>query len=75
MADEGDGIIADGQMPEDVVGPLLQMAILTHETYSAFLESGFKSNQALALTMKTLEASLYNEQNSYGELDLDEDDY
>lgn len=77
MADESNEPMAEDDMPPDVVSPLEQMAIVTHETFVAFLRSGFKENHALALTMKTLELSIMH--NFYGddelqELDLDEDE-
>lgn len=77
MADESNEPMAEDEMPPDVITPLEQMAITTHETYVAFLRSGFKEKQALGLTMKTLELSIMH--NLYGEdelqeLDLDEDE-
>lgn len=77
MADESNEPMAEDEMPPDVVSPLEQMAIVTHETFTAFLRSGFKENHALALTMKTLELTIMHEY--YGseelqELDLDEDE-
>jgi hypothetical protein len=77
MADESNEPMAEDEMPPDVVSPLEQMAIVTHETFVAFLRSGFKENHALALTMKTLELSIMNEfynAEDLQELDLDEDE-
>jgi hypothetical protein len=77
MADDSSEPMAEDDMPPDVVSPLEQMAIVTHETYAAFLRSGFKENQALGLTMKTLELSIMNEfytSDELQELDLDEDE-
>jgi hypothetical protein len=76
MADESNEPVAEDELPPDVVSPLEQMAIVTHETYVAFVRAGFKENQALALTMKTLEMSIMNEYSyqEYEELDLDEDE-
>lgn len=74
MADEhGEPIDYDG-LPPQVVSPLEQLAIVTHESYLAFLNAGFKEKQAIAFTMKTLELSYYHEEYSYEELDLDEDE-
>lgn len=59
----------------DVISPLEQMAIVTHETFMAFIMAGFKEQHALALTMKTLELSILDSQGYvYEELDLDEDE-
>ena len=76
MADESSDPMAEDELPPDVVSPLETMAIVTHETYVAFVRAGFKENQALALTMKTLEMSIMNEYSyhEYEELDLDEDE-
>lgn len=77
MADESDEPMAEDEMPPDVVSPLEQMAIVTHETYMAFVRSGFKRGQALTLTMKTLELNFMNgfyEEEDLQELDLDEDE-
>jgi hypothetical protein len=76
MADDFDDFEAEDEMPPAVVSPLLQMAIVTHETYSAFVDAGFKENQALALTMKTLELTIYAEYSieDFEELGLEEDE-
>lgn len=76
MADESEEPMAEDELPPDIVSPLEQMAIVTHETYVAFVRSGFRENQALALTMKTMELSIYAEYAGYEieELDLDEDE-
>ena len=76
MADEYNEPQAEDELPPDVVSPLEQMAIVTHETFMAFLRSGFREKQAMALTMKTLELSIYAEfaGYEYEELDLDEDE-
>lgn len=76
MAEESNEPMAEDEMPPDVVSPIEQMAIVTHETYSAFVRAGFRENQAMALTMKTLELSIMNEYSyeEYEELDLDEDE-
>lgn len=69
MADESEEM-AEDNLPPDVVSPLEQMAIVTHETFVAFMHAGFKENHALALTMKTLEISIMNQY--YDDLDLEE---
>lgn len=76
MADEANEPTASDELPPEVVSPLEQMAIVTHETYSAFVNAGFDMRQAMALTMKTLELSIYAEYQGYEyeELDLDEDE-
>lgn len=76
MADESEQPMAEDELPPEVVSPIEQMAIVTHETYSAFVRAGFRDNQAMALTMKTLELSIYAEYSGYEfeELDLDEDE-
>lgn len=76
MADESEELQPEDELPPEVVSPLEQMAIVTHETFVAFARAGFKENQALALTMKTLELSIYAEYAGYDfeELDLDEDE-
>lgn len=76
MADESEQPMAEDELPPDVVSPIEQMAIVTHETYSAFVRAGFRDRQAMALTMKTLELSIYAEYSTYEfeELDLDEDE-
>lgn len=75
MADENEPI-GDDSIPPDLFSPLEQMAIVTHETFVAFARAGFTENQALALTMKTLELSYMNglEFQDLQELDLDEDE-
>lgn len=76
MADESEQPEAQDEMPPEVVSPLEQMAIVTHETFSAFVRAGFREPQAMALTMKTLELSIYAEYAGYEfeELDLGEDE-
>jgi len=77
MADESSEPMAEDEMPADVVSPLEQMAIVTHETYMAFVRAGFKKGQSLTLTMKTLELNFMNEfyeEEDLQELDLDEDE-
>jgi hypothetical protein len=74
MADEHVDPNDNDELPLEVVSPLEQMAIVSHETYKAFMRAGFKAHQALELTIKTLELSYYNEEYSFEELDSDEDD-
>jgi len=76
MADESEQPEAEDELPPDVVSPLEQMAIVTHETYCAFVNAGFRKPQALALTMKTLEINAMSDYSfeEYEELDLDEDE-
>ena len=77
MAEESNGPMHEDDMPPNVVSPLEQMAIVTNETFLAFLRSGFKENHALALTMKALELSTMQEfydSEDLQELDLDEDE-
>lgn len=35
----------------EVISPLLEMAIVMHETYSAFMSAGFSEDQSLQLVM------------------------
>jgi hypothetical protein len=77
MAEESNEPMHEDDMPPNVVSPLEQMAIVTNETFLAFLRSGFKENHALALTMKALELSTmqqYYDSEDLQELDLDEDE-
>ncbi len=76
MADDFDNFETEDELPPTVVSPLLQMAIVTHETYTAFVDAGFKENQALALTMKTLEMTFYSEYSieDFEGLGLEEDE-
>lgn len=55
--------------------PLEQMAVIINETYLAFLKAGFNQNQALKLTMKSMEiGSMEADIAFYSDEDLDEDD-
>lgn len=64
------------QLPQEVITPLAQMAIATHETFMAFIDAGFSERQGMALTLKTLElgieAQLYAA--DYDEVDFDEEE-
>lgn len=46
--------------PEQV-SPLMEMAIVMHETYSAFLTAGFSEDQSMQLIMGMAAHSTYEE--------------
>lgn len=68
--------MAEQPEPEHFLTPLEQMAVIINETYLAFVKSGFNGNQALKLTMKSMEIgsmeadiAFYND-----DMDLDDDE-
>lgn len=67
--------MAETPDPEEFMTPLEQMAVIINETYLAFLKAGFNQNQALKLTMKSMEiGSMEADIAFYSDEDLDEDD-
>jgi hypothetical protein len=67
--------MADEPDPTEFMTPLEQMAVIINETYLAFLKAGFNQNQALKLTMKSMEIGTMEADIAfYSDEDLDEDD-
>jgi len=50
----------DYNFPEQVT-PLLEMAIVMHETYSAFMTAGFSEDQSMQLIMRMADVSVRDE--------------
>jgi len=67
--------MAETPEPTEFMTPLEQMAVIINETYLAFLKAGFNQNQALKLTMKSMEIGTMEADIAfYSDEDLDEDD-
>ena len=50
----------DFNFPEQV-SPLLEMAIVMHETYSAFVTAGFSEEQSMQLIMRMADVTVADE--------------
>lgn len=59
---------------DNFITPLEQMAIVVNETFIAYVRAGFTENQALRLTMKSMELSSMLVAEIYDDMDLDEDE-